>query len=359
MRKILLTCMLMGSLMAAHAQYSIKATGLKLADGTKVYIEQGMDKLDSAMVNKGEFLIKNDKKINVQYSTLRSEDNQWGSMFWFGNDHVTINGETNEIKGAPEEDLYQAYQKWMNLVWDEMRKVQEEQAADFQKNGEANWEHYNHILKKDLKLKQDSLFLQFCDQHPRAYICLNHIYNCRVMDKYSFKRYSAMAAHLDTTAFSNSTWKTFKQFYQKEQRLEPGYQFPVKLTATDVYGDQWSLDNYKGKYTLVVFAGANYPDYKEIYPALFSLYSQLKSKNYDEYDYMITENRKDILKQGSTCPPKWNVVSDYKGWRSSLMRDIELDHISQYYFLSPDGTILCHTDEFDEVKRVIEKTMKK
>lgn len=359
MKQLFLTCMLMGSLVSVHAQYSIKATNLKLADGTKVYIEQNGSKLDSAVVSKGEFLMKNDKKIHVQYSTLRSEDNQWGSMFWFGNDNVTINAETNEMKGVPEEDTYQAYKEWMTPVWDEMRKVDAERTADFQKNGYANWEHYGNILKKDLKEKEDSLFLKFCDQHPRAYICLNHIYNCRVMDKYSFKRYAAMAAHLDTTAFSNTTWETLKKLYNIDKSLEPGNKFPVKLVATDVYGDQWSLDDYRGKYTLVVFAGANYPDYKKIYPELLSLYGELKTKNYDEYDFMITANRKEILKQGATCPPKWNVVSDYKSWGSSLIHDIELDHISQYYFLSPDGMILCHTDEFSEVKEVIINTMKK
>ncbi len=359
MKKMILAAMLLGGVMSAHAQYSIKATGLKLADGTKVFIEQDGQKLDSTVVSKGEFLIQSDKKINVQYSTLRSEDNQWGTMFWFGNDNVTINAETNELKGAPEEDLYQAYKEWMNPVWDEMRKVDAERTADFQKNGYANWEHYGNILKKDLKQKEDSLFIKFCDQHPRSYICLNHIYNCRMMDKYSFKRYAAMAAHLDTTAFSNTTWETFKRVYELEKGLEPGNKFPIKVEGTDVYGDKWSLDDYKGKYTLLVFAGPCIDEYKKDYPELLALHEQFKSKGYDEYDFFLASNRKDVLKHGAIMPAKWNLVSDYKEWGSSLLQSIELDHISQYYFLSPDGTILCHTSEFPEVKEVIMNTMKK
>ncbi len=343
--------------MQSYAQFSIKGTAIPLPDGTKVFVRDFNTKVDSAIVNGGEFSMKSDKKTHVFHASLRSEDDKWGAMFWLGNDNVSFNGTTGEILGAKEEDYCQAYQKWMKPVWDEMNEIDAKRTEDFKINGETNWDYYSGLLD-DLKVKDDSLFLLFCDKNPSAHICLNHIYNLRVMNKYSFKRYSAMAAHLDTTNFFGDTWETFKRIYRLEKTLEPGNPFPINIEGTDVYGDKWSLNDYKGKYTLLVFTNSTSKDYKKIYPQLCSLYDQHHAKGYDELDFVVTSSRERILKHASVMPAKWNLISDYKEWRTPLLDKLEMDHIVQFYFLSPDGTILSHTDKFAEVKEVIEKTMK-
>ncbi len=358
MKKICLLSVMISLVMQSYAQYTIKATGMPLADGAKVILEQFGEKIDSALVSNGAFFMESDKRSETFYASLRSEDNQWGTMFWLGNDNVTLNGATGEILGAKEEDSYQAYKQALDPVWNEMKDVVAKRDEDFQKNGETNWDYYSQLLEGPLKEKEDSVFLAFCDKYPNAHICLNHIYNCRVMDKYSFKRYSAMAAHLDTTNFVGKTWETFKEIYRLEKTLEPGNPFPVSVEGTDVYGDKWSLGDYRGKYTLLVLTVATSGDYKKIYPELCSLYDRFHAKGYDEYDFVITADRKNILKHAATMPTKWNLVSDYKEWRTSLLDSIELDQVNQFYFLSPDRTILCHTKVFAEVKEVIEKTMK-
>ncbi len=358
MKKIHLLGVMICFVMQSNAQFSIKATGVALADDTKMLLEMNGETTDSALVRNGEFSLKSDKKVLVSYASLRSEDSQWGCAFWLGNDNVTINGVTNEILGAKEEDYYQAYQKWMSPVWDEMKAVDAERTEDLQTNGGANWNYYSGLLSGVLKEKEDSLFLKFCDKHPNAHICLNHIYNCRAMDKYAFKRYSAMAAHLDTTNFAGGTWETFKRIYRLEKTLEPGNPFPVNVKGTDVYGDEWSLNDYKGKYTLMVISAATFDGYQAIFPELCSLYERFHTKGYDEFDFLLTLNRKTLLKHAANAPAKWNLVSDYKEWNTPLSKDIELDHINQFYFLSPDGIILCHTSDFSEVKAVIEQTMK-
>lgn len=343
--------------LGAHAQYSVKGIVPDLADGTTIYLTQHGTPTDSAVVSNGTFLIKSDKHKEIGYDEIHSSDFKWGTMFWMGNDQVTIDVPNNKLSGAPEEDLYQAYRECLNPVWDEEEKIVNEQQADFQKNGYKNWDYYSNLLKVEMRAKEDSIFLQFCDQHPRAYICLNHIYNRRVMDKYPYKKYIAMAEHLDTTAFSGRLWNTFREVCQQDKSLEPGNPFPVKMEGTDVYGEQWSLDNYKGKYTLIVISNANYDEHKSFHPEYTALYDKYHAKGYEEYDFLLCSDRKDLLKQGASCPPKWNIVSDFKAWNTSLLRTIGLDHISQYYFLSPDGTILCHADNFPEAKAAVIKAM--
>ena len=358
MKKICLLGMMICFVMQSYAQYTIKATGIPLTDGTKMRLEIYGENTDSAIVRNGEFSLMGDKKVPISYVSLRSDDNQWGIMFWLGNDQVTINGTTGEIVGAKEEDAYQSYQKWMDPVWNEMKAVSTKRDEDFKKNGDTNWDYYTQLIEGPLKEKEDSVFLAFCDKYPNAHICLNHIYNCRVMDKYSFKRYSAMAAHLDTTNFAGRTWETFKRIYRLEKTLEPGNPFPVNIEGTDVYGDKWSLSDYRGKYTLMVISGATYDGYHAIFPELCSLYDRFHAKGYDEFDFLLTSDRKDILKHAAKSPARWNLISDYNEWRTPLLDKLEMDHINQFYFLSPDGTILSHTDKFAEVKEVIEKTMK-
>ena len=225
----------------AHAQYTVTASQLKMADGTIIYFDREGETSDSAIVQGGAFSIKNDKKVYPAYCTVHTKDGAWGGQFWMGNDNVTIDGTTGNISGSPEEDTYTDYKEALKPAWDKAREVMNERDADFKVNGEKNWSAYNKKIEHYSQDVADSLFVIFCDAHPRAYICLNHIYNHRVLDKYPFKRYAALAKHLDWSAFGGSHWETFTKIYNLDKTLEPGNMFPGSFVGEDPYGVKDSI----------------------------------------------------------------------------------------------------------------------
>jgi hypothetical protein len=341
----------------ASAQYSITASQVKLPDGMVVYLRQEGQITDSATVQGGSFVIKNDKKIYPTYCIIVSKDNTWGGQFWLGNDQVTIDGPSGKISGAPEEDAFQAYREALKPAWDKAEQAMKERDADFQRNGSKNWDAYGKKIKKYTEDEADSLFVIFCDAHPRAYICLNHIYNHRVLDKYPFKRYAALAKHLDWSAFGGKQWETFMELYNMDKSLEPGNVFRGKYVGEDPYGVKDSIAAYRGKYVLVAYGNAGLPGYSDNTADRIALYNKLKGKNYTELDILLTKNANETVKACSDMVRPWNVISDYKEFWSKSLTDIGIDKVPVFFFLDPQGKILAHTFDYAEAKKVIEQTL--
>lgn len=137
----------------ASAQYSITASQVKLPDGMVVYLRQEGQITDSATVQGGSFVIKNDKKIYPNYCVIVSKDNTWGGQFWLGNDQVTIDGPSGKISGAPEKDAFQAYREALKPAWDKAEQAMKERDEDFQRNGSKNWDAYGKKIKSIRKMR--------------------------------------------------------------------------------------------------------------------------------------------------------------------------------------------------------------
>lgn len=343
-----LFAMSMSLLGTAHAQYTIHGVNMNCSDGTKIYLKRAGVAVDSAIVKDGTLDMSHSQKVYPDYVFLESDTHRWQLAFWLSNDQVTIDGTTGKVTGAPEEDLYQEYRRYMQPAWEAESKVMHEQQEDLQKTGGKSYQAYKKLLDGLYNDREDSLFLTFADRHPRAAICLNHIYNRRVLKKYSFERYSKMLAHLDTTAFGSRQWKVMKMIYKKDASLQPGKMFPVDITGKDVYGDSYSLSQYKGKYITLVFGTPLLGDYTKGVAALSELYNRYKNKNYAELDFVFAEKQKDIIKDCVAAPRPWTVISDYHGWFSPYNEQLEIDHVCQYFLIDPQGKILVRTDSLDQ-----------
>lgn len=344
--------------LAAQAQSTIKGNieGLKSA---KIYLSIRGENVDSSLVDNGQFTLKGTCP-DVTYCLLQTDDGRWKYQFWLGpNDQVSITakGNTGEILGAPEEDLYQLYCQAMNDIWNEEKAALAEADKALDAGDQAGYDERRKYFETTLRLKEDSVFIAFAKQHPDAYAVMNHIYNCRVMEKYDYPRYYAMFQLLDKNAFKGQQWDTLLRLIETDRKTQPGNPFPA-TELTDVYDTKVSTANYKGKYLLVVFGQAVFKDYQAALPVMKELYNKYQSKGYEQLDIVFADNKESVIKIVSQNDIPWTVASDWKNWHTPLVRELGIDHLCQNFLLDKNGNIIARNVWGDDLRKAVENCMK-
>ena len=308
---------------------------------TRIYIEHGRT-IDSVEAVNGHFEYRGGILEAPNYIKVRSADNQWGCMFWAENSSIRISCGQNgkgEVTGSQTEDEYQVYRAHMAPIWTEEQAMSKKSTEAALNGRAAEAERLEQELEQ-LKLKEDTVFMAFARKYPRSHVCLNHVYNARVMSKYRFNRLSGLLACLDTTACRGSQWTTFKEIYAKDQRMQPGWPFP-SFSFPDIFDAPVSLDDYKGKYLILTIGSCGVTDYQNYLPAKKALYGKYRGKGLEIVDILFEKNKDGMLKTIANNGIEWNLISDCKFWDCPIVRNWSIDNICQHFLLDPQGTIIA------------------
>lgn len=308
--------------------------------GKMMYIEAGGGKIDSCEIVDGRFAFRGSVEAPT-YCMVRSDDNKFGFMFWIENSDMTVKVENNQaiVSGSRTEDEYRLYREHMAGIWgEEKAKGEEAQAASA--NGDV--EEYNRLRAEfdQLKMKEDTVMAEFVKKYPRSYICLNHLYNATVMDKYELDRLDVMAQYLDTTSFKGEQWKVFRERYNTLKRFLPGNEFP-DFAQKDVFDTEVRLSDYRGKYVLLTFGGSWEANYLASNPQRVELYDRYKDKGFDMLDVMFENEKEGIVKVVANDGLPWNLISEFNGWNNSAVRAFMIESITVNYLIDPDGKIVA------------------
>lgn len=191
-----------------------------------------------------------------------------------------------------------------------------------------------------LKMKEDTVMAEFVKKYPRSYICLNHLYNATVMDKYELDRLDVMAQYLDTTSFKGEQWKVFRERYNTLKRFLPGNEFP-DFAQKDVFDTEVRLSDYRGKYVLLTFGGSWEANYLASNPQRVELYDRYKDKGFDMLDVMFENEKEGIVKVVANDGLPWNLISEFNGWNNSAVRAFMIESITVNYLIDPEGKIVA------------------
>lgn len=341
--------------LVSKAQFTISGKIPGLNDGV-VYLDCYRH-LDSVMVSRGSFLFKGFPLDAPDYCTIYTKDNEFGMRFWVNDgEDVKITREKGakvQITGAKTEDEYQLYRMHMQPMWNE-QKVLINQADEALKAGDIDRQRtLQQEFETILKFKEDSVFIEFVKAHPSSYVALNHIYNCRVLNKYEFPRYDAMVRHLTPGAFKGPQWNTFIEIYNKDKSMQPGGAMP-DFSLPDASGKLVSLSQFRGKYILLTIGSSTLPDYIEMLPGKKELYKLYGTKNLEIVDVLLDEADNAPLKVMANYDVPWTLLSDGKGWYTPILKMLGIDHICQNFLIDPQGEIVARNIFGEELKQEVE-----
>ena len=356
MKHIVLSTLALACSLCCNAQGTIEGNISNLDDGT-VYLEFGRGIQDSCQSNNGRFKLNIPAFKGAEYGTVRSANGKWGGMFWLmSNNNITITSKTGgkaELLGSPVEDDYQAYNAHLDSIRNVERACVAKQKEALKKGDMELINSNKEYFDKVLKVQEDSIFMIFARKQPRSYVVLNHIYNCRVLQKYDFDRYMAMAAVLDTTAFEGEQWKTFCRLVAEDKALRPGQPMP-EIVQPDMWGTKFSTTQMRGKYLLYTITNSDCKEYQGDLAMRQRVYKQ-KAGWLEMIDWLFSNSETGVLQQTALGQTPWIVVGDYKGFMSKQALDLHIDHIPLNFLVSPDGTIIARDVFGAELEKALEQ----
>ena len=341
----------------ATAQKVVEGQGFDSLEGQTVYLHERAKDTDSTIVKGGAFRLEN-QSTEVDYARITLSGQRMVAAFWISpGDHVRLTDmgkQGTRVEGSQEEAYYQLYVKHMSALDDERKQILAAERAAMDAGDTERASQIADYRKGAFAEKNDSLFLVFADQYPRAYACLNHVYNRRFLGKMPFKRYSAMLAHLDTTAFHGEQWETLMSTYRVEQALEPGHPFP-DIEMADIFGTNVKLSDFRGKYLLVTFTiEADKANIKSL-PLRKELNAAYQERGLEQVDILFETNKDIVMKYAALNDIPWTILSDWKGWLTPLAGRLQIDMLPQNFLLDKKGNIVARNVWGDELKEAVGK----
>lgn len=336
--------------LTAQAQYKITAHLDSIPDGM-AYLKIDGQTPDSAVVKNGKFVIKSKRVLECPAYVSVTDDKSWGFALWMGNDNVTVSSDPKSkeliFKGSPTQAEYEAFSKYMKPTFQKGEKMM----ASITTTTSA--EDADRI-EKEYRQIEDEAFAEFVKKYPSSYICLNNVYNMRVLYKYPVEKYTKYLNMLTPGAFKGQQWNTLQHIMQKDIELEPGHAFP-SFEMKDAYGKQHSLAEFKGKYVLFTISSYGLPEYKKDLALRRSLYEAHQKEGLEMLDYLMTQELVDVIKPVANFGLKWKFLADLKGWDNPWLKEHEIDHITQNFLIDKNGVVIAKNLYGDDLKREIDK----
>lgn len=144
---------------------------------------------------------------------------------------------------------------------------------------------------------------------------------------------------------ADPTVKSFSKAYLEKQARDaraivPGKAAPV-FTLPDTLGQNVSLADYRGKYTLVDFWASWCGPCRMENPEIVKAYNTYKDKNFTVLGVSLDDNKEAWLKAIHKDGLTWQHVSDLKKWESPVAELYDIQAIPFSVLLDPEGKVIA------------------
>ncbi|RZL04961.1 MAG: AhpC/TSA family protein [Hymenobacter sp.] len=344
--------------------YLIKGKIGLLNAPAKVYLVNGPQRLDSAVVKQGQFELKgttaypNEAALVLErqgrlkdgWQKMKMGD-KTGTVFVESPDRVRLFLEPGpivvttpdslrkaRITGGPLTSDYQQYEVATKAVSDKMKKGKSQ--ADF----DAVMKEYAQIQKV------------FVQAHPTSWVSLLVLQWMRMAGPPQYAEVAPLYAALTPTQRATPPGQQYGEMLAGLKLTTIGAQAPdfIQLTPT---GQAVSLADYRGKYVLLDFWASWCSPCRAENPKVLAAYNALQSKNFTVLGVSIDNNREKWLKAIAEDKLPWTQVSDLKNSNEAAQR-YGIQSIPQNFLIDPSGKIIAANLRGDELQAKLAQLLK-
>ena len=371
MKKVILFASFVLFLVACTQKPSYQIAGIvsePTLDGKFVYLYSfdGIDApLDSALVEKGAFLMKGNQNIPalcvlrfshdvVKPSRVPAGQNApFSAMFTLENAKLNVRLDSvSTVTGTPENDALTALQKEIQLINTDMGALytQMESADDsIAKIAEKKYEELSDKLSAVLK----TYLFDHSDKLSAGKLLYDFRYNLsedvqnQIIDKADsvFKSAPGVDFLIEHLAIL--------------KKVAVGNKF-TDFVMTDTKGEVKKLSDYvgKGKYVLIDFWASWCPPCRKEMPNLAAAYKQYKNKGFEIVGISLDSDKvaweKGIKDLGIT----WPQLSDLKGWKNEGAALYGVNSIPHVVLTDKDGVIIAKNLRGKDLDKKLEELLK-
>jgi peroxiredoxin len=357
---------------AQNGSYTLKGNILG-SNADKVYLKyhtygtyenhgRGEEIIDSTIVVNGKFTLCG--KVNEPaYAEIAGNDNSFGCQFWLENSLIVMNGisgKAAEMTGSATQDLMDKE----SVALAPLKEAYNLKNTEYKK-AKGNLDATNaKRLKAEMDDISGSQFHQLSErlvqENPDNYYSLNVVWNLAAMEKYNYEDLSRVFGYLSDNLKQTNLGKMVSSALAILKKTSKGESFP-EYSQPDLEGNMVNVSDFRGKYLLLSFTSVGIEKDLGQVTIKQKLYEKYHAAGLEMMDVMF-DNAKDKDKVKGYVNDnhlEWKIVSDFKSWDNSAVRDFSIEKIPSNFLIGPDGIIIASRVEPNQLMKIIEGAINK
>lgn len=148
-----------------------------------------------------------------------------------------------------------------------------------------------------------------------------------------------------------------KEYVETEKATAEGQMAPL-FTQNDPDGKPVSLNDFKGKYTLIDFWASWCGPCRMENPNVVKAYNEFKDKNFTVLGVSLDRDKSKWLKAINDDNLTWTHVSDLKFWQNEVAQLYKVQSIPQNFLIDPAGKIIAKNLRGGVLHSYLQQTLK-
>jgi peroxiredoxin len=351
---------------APHFNITGKISG---ADSVTFILQKRVDgkivKVDSAMVLKGQFVIKGGSVEFPERVSLMVKGKRSGMSLYLENSDIVITGNIDslsfpdkiKITGSKTQDEYTAYQKALKPISDKNNALYEEYNVAKKANDKAKMAE---IEKKSdaIYAEQTAFTKEYVKTHPASYLTPTLLQSLSY--ELDFPEIESFINGLDTSVAKVPVIKDLKVRVAVMKTVAIGQKAP-DFTLNDVNDKPVALSSKfgKSKLLLVDFWASWCGPCRAENPNVVKVFKEFNKKGLDIFSVSLDqEGAKDKWLQAIKDDKlTWTHVSDLKYWSCAAAKLYAVNSIPANFLLDDKGTIIAKNLRGDELYNKVKELL--
>jgi len=352
----------------ASYPYLIKGKIGQLDAPAKVYLVNGPQRLDSALVQQGRFELKGSTPFPHSAALVLGRQGQlpdgWREMMLGGKvrrafiespDRIRLFLEPGPVVVTGFDSLRTARLSGGKLTADYQRLAEATKPITAKLKPGLSQAQYD-VLNKEYAQAQ----MAFVKTHPTSWVSLETLQEARMIGgPPQYAEVAPLYAALTPAQRASPSGREYGELLLGLKATAIGTQAPAFSQRTPE-GKQVSLADYRGKYVLVDFWASWCGPCRQENPAVLKAYEAFKERNFMVLGVSLDEEktRAAWVKAIADDQLPWAQVSDLRGFGGTVAQQYGVKAIPQNFLIDPSGKIVASNLRGEELMATLAKFIK-
>ena len=349
-------------------EFVIKGNITGIENGKSVILEtqdenMGLKSVDTVKVTDGKFEFKG-IVAEPELHFLQVEAVQGKVVFVLENGEINITVYKDSVNksligGTFNNDQFAKYNKEQGKIQKKMADYRNANKEKMEAAVQANDSLTVNALRDGfLKLKEDekNYNFTFCEQNPKAFICVLMLQSMLYQPDAEFERIEKIYNGLDKSVKETKPGKSVGEMIGNTSAAEVGKQAP-EFSAPNPEGKMVSLKESLGKVTIIDFWASWCGPCRKENPNVVALYNELHDKGLNIIGVSLDKEGDSQKWKDAITADKltWSQVSNLQYWNEPIAKKYNVKSIPATFILDASGKIVAKDLRGEELKaKVIE-----
>lgn len=349
-------------------EFVIKGTIDGIENGKTVILEtqdenMGIKSVDTVKVTDGKFEFKG-TTVEPVLHFLQVEAVQGKVVFVLENGEINITVYKDSINksvigGTFNNEQFAKYNKEQGKIQKKMEDYRNVNKQKMETAVQANdTVAVNQLRDGFLKLKEEekNFNFTFCEENPKAFICILMIQSMLYQPDADFERLEKIYTGLDKSVKETKPGKSVGEMISNSSSAQVGKQAP-EFSAPNPEGKTVSLKESLGKVTIIDFWASWCGPCRKENPNVVALYNEFHDKGLNIIGVSLDKEGDESKWKEAIIADKltWSQVSNLKYWNDPIALKYNVKSIPATFILDASGKIVAKDLRGEELKaKVIE-----